>query len=243
MAEKRGGLTGRTGRRVIVEVSKDGFATAVSPTKPGGNSFEVPGINSFAIGTGEAPSDTTPSFEGSFTTLGEAPVGDVNFAIVSYIPNHPAWAMIEDAHENSNILRWKIKTPPKVIFGPSAGLAKADIVAATGEVNLAGGNAGVSLTDQTVQRGMVLKIGSKSYTIVSVDDVADKMYVIDNVTGIPPALAVATAFYTILIPSLLWEFSGGVKQTGGSEGGVDSAIGSTLVVTPTSRIPLPIVVE
>ena len=239
MAEKRGGLTGRTGRRVIVEVSKDGFATEVDITKPGGNSFEVPGINSFAIGTGEAPSDTTPSFEGSFTTLGEAPVGDVNFAVVSYIPNHPAWAVIEKAHEDSQILRWKIKTPPKVIYGPSvAGVTAA--IKITGEVTLVGD--GVDLTDQTVQRGMVLKVGGKLYTIVSVDGAAGgKMYVIP-VIPVDPVAAIAAAVYSILIPALLWEFSGGVKQTGGSEGGVDSAIGSTLVVTPTSRIPLPTVV-
>ena len=240
MAEKRGGLTGRTGRRVVVQVSTDGFATAVSPAKPLGNSFEVPGISNFNIGVGEAPTDTTPSFEGSFTTIGEPPVGDVNFTVVSYMPNHPAWKRIENAHVKGETLAWRIITQHRNIYGPSAAAITAAI-ANTGAVTLVG--AGVDLFDATVQRGMVLKIGNNSYTIVSVDLDAstprapadDKMYVDHNA-------AVAAAVYSILIPALQWAFDAGVKQVGSVEGGVDTAIGSSLIVTPSSRIPVPVVV-
>ena len=237
MAEKRGGLTGRTGRRVIVEVSTDGFATAVNPAKPLGNSFEVPGISNFNIGVGEAPSDTTPSFEGSFTTIGEPPVGDVSFTVVSYLPNHPAWKRIEAAHLQGDTLAWKIRTQEKNIFGPSAAAVTAAI-AATGLVTLVG--AGLVLSAATVQRGMALEIGGSKYTVVSVnvdEDVPanDKMYV-DHDT------VVGAGVYSVLIPALQWSFDGGVKQTGAAEGGVDSAIGSSLIVTPSSRIPAPAIV-
>ena len=137
MAEKRGGITGRTGRRMVVQVSTDGFATAVDPTKPMGNSFEVPGLSNFNIGVGEAPTDTTSAFEGSFTTIGEPPVGDVNFTVVSYLPNHPAWKKIEAAHAKGDTLAWKIKTQVRNIYGPSAAAVTAAI-AVTGEVTLVG---------------------------------------------------------------------------------------------------------
>ena len=235
MAEKRGGLTGRTGRRIIVQVSNDGFASAVDPTAPRGNSFEVPGISNFNIGVGEAPSDTTSAFEGSFTTLGEAPIGDVNFTVVSYIPNHPAWKRIEEARANGDVLTWKIITPERSVYGPSAAGVTA-AVAATGEVTLVGA-AGVDLAAATVQRGMALVLGAAKLTIVSVDvfDAApanNKMYVDHDA-------AVVAGLYSIVIPSLLWEFVGGVKQSGSTEGGVDSALGSTLIVTPSARVALP----
>ena len=233
MAEKRGGLTGRTGRRVIVEVSKDGFATAASPTKPLGNSFEVPGISNFNIGVGEAPTDTTPAFEGSFTTIGEPPVGDVNFTVVSYMPNHPAWKIIEDAHVRGESLAWKIKTQPRDIYGPSAGNVTAAIKA-TGEVTLTAG--GVDLT-AGVQRGMALKIGNDYYTIVSVD--VDEATPANNKMWVSHAAVIGAGIYSILIPALQWEFTAGVKQVGSVEGGVDTAIGSSLIVTPSSRIPVP----
>ena len=240
MAEKRGGLTGRTGRRVIVQVSTDGFASAVNPAKPLGNSFEVPGISNFNIGVGEAPTDTTPAFEGSFTTIGEPPVGDVNFTVVSYMPNHPAWRRIENAHVQGDTLAWRIITRARNIFGPTAAAITAAISAA-GVVTLVG--AGVDLADATVQRGMVLKIGNGSYTIVSVDLDAssprapanDKMYVDHKA-------AVTAAVYEIQIPALQWSFDAGVKQVGSVEGGVDTAIGSSLIVTPSSRIPVPTIV-
>ena len=90
---------------------------------------------------------------------------------------------------------------------------------------------------------MALVIGGKFYTIVSVvpdasdphDATKDKMYV-DHKVVVPAAA------YSIVIPALQWEFDGGVKQVGSVEGGVDTSIGSSLVVTPSARIPPPSIV-
>ena len=235
MAEKRGGLAGRVGRRTVVEVSSDGGTTKQ----------ELPGIGSVSIAVGEAPSDTTPAFEGSFVTLGEAPVGDVNLQVISYLPNHPAWKLMDDAFSNGDNVHFTITTPERVIFGPSTGDIKASVAKTSGIVSFAGGTGNVSLTDGTVQRGMTLKIGTTHYTIASLDvsdsdsSVVEMKVVTAPPKFEPPAAAEASAVYSIVLPGLEWTFSAGVKQMGSLELGTDAPLGSQLVVTPSSRIGLP----
>ena len=233
MAEKRGGLAGRVGRRVNVSYNY--------PSK-GAEYSEIPGIANFSIGQGEAASDTISAFEGSFTILGEAPIGDVNFTVVSYLPNHRAWADIEEAFAAGDPLNWRIVTPERIVLAQTPMAVTAAIVAVTGVVNFVGDI--TPILGATVQRGMSLVVAGKKYTIRKIDIAAagDALVVGGFVVDPAPAAAVAAAPYSFLLPSLQWQFNGGVKQTGSVEGGVETAIGSTLIVTPTSRIGLPTVV-
>ena len=233
MAEKRGGLAGRVGRRVNVSYNYP---------KQGSVYYEIPGIANFSIGQGEAASDTISAFEGSFTILGEAPIGDVNFSVVSYLPNHRAWADIEAAFAAGDPLNWRILTPERTVLAQTASGLTAAIAQTTGIVTFAGDI--VPILGATVQRGMSLVVGGTKYSIrsININTAGTALETGGFVVDPPPASAVAAGVYSFLMPSLRWAFNGGIKQTGSVEGGVETAIGSTLVVTPTSRISLPTVV-
>lgn len=230
MAEKRGGLAGRVGRRVTVEYSKNGTEWN-----------EIPGLSNFNIAEGEAPSDTTAAFEGSFSTLGEAPIGDVTFTVVSYLPNHQAWRDIKAAKDNGDNLQFRITTPERTVFGPTTG-GNTAAVADTGIVTIAGDDE--AWEGSIIQRGMALEIGNAKYTIASIDLAADgSLNEVKVNEDDRPGSDVAAGVYSVLLPSLRWgPFAAGIKQTGASEGGVDTAIGSNLVVTPAAPLALPSIV-
>ena len=231
MVEKRGGLAGRSGRRCVVSYNDPSAGAAY---------IEVPGISNFSIGVGEAPSDTTAAFEGSYSVLGEPPIGDVNFTVVSYLPNHKAWQDIDRAFGDGSTFNWRIDTPVRAILAETTGDNKASIAANTGQLTIAGDMA--PWLDARIQRGMSLIIGDTKYTIrsIGVNDAGTALVPAETI--VDPAAAVAASLYAIELPALRWSFAGGVKQSGSVDGGVDTAIGSTLVVTPSVRIALPTVI-
>ena len=226
MAEKRGGLVGRVGRRLVVEYQRSGVWA------------EVPGISSFSIGVGEAPTDTTSAFEGSFAVIGEAPIGDVTFTLASYIPNHQAWIDIDNALDNGDSLGWRITTPEREVLATTPNGTTAAIAKDATAVTFA--KQPDAWTNKTIQRGMALVVGTTYYTIASISDDDTATVAINRADA--PGSAVSASVYKVVLPSLRWTFQAGIKQAGSTEGGVDTAIGGTLVVTPDSRISLPTIV-
>ena len=233
MAEKRGGLTGRTGRRVVVKA----------------NGKEVPGISNFSIAVGEAPTDTTAAFEGSFTTVGEAPIGDVTFTVVSYLPNHGTWKSILKAQDDGDIVAFVVETPERQVFPGGTGLSTSGhtaAVAKTGVVTLANSADNMSgkepFEGDAVQRGMVLQVGETGDKLTIESITLDAAGSLERVEVEAVAKDVSAGEFRVLIPKLQWSFNAQVKQSGSVEGGVDTAIGSSLVVTPTAKVAAPTIV-
>ena len=224
MAEKRGGIAGRVGRRVSV---------GVNYPKKGSDYIEVPGISNFSIGQGEASSDTISAFEGSFAVLGETPIGDVNFTVVSYVPNHVAWIYIQEAKLAGDNMNFRIETPEREVLAEASGATIA--IAKDGACTFVKQPA--AFTGTQVQRGMAIKIGTDYYTISTISDDDTATVTINPQDN--PKTAVGATMYSVVLPKLRWEFAAGIKQSAGAEGGVETAIGSTLIVTPSAAVGLP----
>ena len=224
MAERTGILTGRTGRRATVWYN-DGSAWK-----------GIPGIGSFSLAVGEASSDSYTAFEGSFSEVGEAPIGDATFSVDSYMPNHPAWKFLDKQWRAGEAVQVRVETVERTIFAAAAA-AKVAIAKTSGEVTFSGTGSGKEAEDLTdAARGMAFKIGTALHTIVSISDADTPVFVCEG-----PAAAVPATTYSVVVPRLRWAFTGSIKQMAGAEVGQDSAVSSQLIITPTSQPALPTV--
>ena len=237
MAEKRGGLVGRIGRRTTVEISADGSTYK-----------ELPGVSAISIAQGEASSSTTPAFEGEATVVGAAEVGDVTLTISSYIPNHPAWKLVNDARDNGTNLSVRVTTPEKTIFDAGTNSDTVDVTTAGAvTLNTTANKQHADFKSPSIQRGHVMVIDPNANTPIkaTIESITlDTSGDLDDVTVDADAIATAVddKTYKITEPALRWSFSAGVKNPGGTEIGSESPVSSSVVMTPTAAVGLPSIV-
>lgn len=253
MAEKRGGLAGSTARNSIVRVSLSGAADSY---------IEIPGISTASHTPGEAASDTTVAFEGSFTTVGDTPVGDWAFNVVSFLPYHEAWRLLRSAKRSGTPATFQVEFPARVVYGPSP--AGTTIALPKGLKTAARRTTFQKQPDQwrgaIIQRGMTVEVSGDTnesnqvhYSIRSISDANPAVVLLDplpapntqpNTDGSEDTMwaAVAANTYTVRIPSMQYEFSANIRQLGGIEASTESAISSQLTITPTSEVNVPTLV-
>lgn len=253
MPEKRGGLAGSTARNSIVRVSLSGTADSF---------IEVPGISTASHTPGEASSDTTVAFEGSFTTVGDTPVGDWSFNVVSFLPYHQSWDLLRQAKRSGNPATFQIIFPSRVVYGPSPAETTASfpkgLKTAARQVTFA--NQPEQWRGAIIQRGMTLSLTNEMnnakpvvYSIRSISDANPAVVMVDplptpnnqpeeDASDDTSWKAVAASTYSVSIPSMQYEFAANIRQLGGIEATTEAAISSQLTITPTAEVDVPVLV-
>lgn len=220
MAEKRGGLAAKSGKRATVSVKKPSETAYI----------ELPGISGFRFENPAGTSTTFRALEGKTTELTDADIGDFTADVVSYLSNHPGWGVVDEVDRAGGLLDARCETKAETVAAETAS-GNTAAVDADGAVTFAG-TTHPSFSDDKIQRGMVLKIGTKVATIQSIDVTGDTA----TVKTEKPAAAIGAGVYSVLLPGFRWDFSGRVKQSGSVDVSEESPISSSLVITPTSRI-------
>ena len=170
-------------------------------------------------------------------------IADGTFNISSFLPHTRFAQDMWDSRLNGTSLRFRLTTPERNIFGPSAAGNTAAVAQNTGVVTLTGNAHADFGEDDRIAVGSALKIANKYFTIDSIKvdssgdlDGNDALVVIDPGTYKAPAAAQAAAVYSVVTPSLRAQFSGEVKNFGAGTGGRDGAPETALIITPTKPL-------
>lgn len=225
MAEIRGGLAGKSGKRSTLEVSSNGS-----------DYYEIPGISAIRIDKPEAASTTYRALEGVLTELSEADIGNITIDVISYLPGTESWDIVDTASRDNTSLNWRITTSGETLLATTTGADKAEIAAATGAVTFAGDKPDFSNNKFLV--GHAIKIGTDYHVISSID-------ITGNVTSVKvkrPSAAVASAVYSIVMPKYRWSWVGRVATAGGVSITENAPMASTLTITPNTQLAKPSIV-
>ena len=247
MPEKRGGLAGTNARGAVLSVTRDGT-----------NYIEVPGISTASYTPGEAPSDTTVAWEGTRTSTGVAPVGNISFNVISYLQLHEAWQILRAAKTSGDPVSIRLDFPTRPAYGPSpsgttVALAQTSVTAQQeGGIPVTFANQPEQWRSAIIQRGMTLSITGTDpkYIIRSISDANPAVVTVDPAPApnTRPAVtsnnwpAVAAATYSVALSGLRYPLAATVSQLGGVEAGTEADISSTLVLTPLSDLPVPTII-
>ena len=224
MAELRGGLAGKSGKRSTLEVSSDGT-----------NYFEIPGISAIRIDKPEAASTTYRALEGVLTELSEADIGNISIDIISYLPGTESWDIVDTAATANTSLNWRITTSGETLLPATTGADKAAIDTA-GAVTFAGEKP--DFTNNKFLVGHAIKIGSDYHVISSIDITG----AVTTVKTKKPASAVVSALYSIVMPKYRWSWVGRVATAGGVSITENAPMASTLTITPNTQLAKPSIV-
>ena len=131
-----------------------------------GNSRAVPGIASFALSGGEAPTSEIVDFEGATTLTGFPRPASIECSVTKYVPYHSVWRQINAEALEGGETQFELRFRGVTVVAPTAATVTAAIDSATGVVTFAGGAAlpSVSLVDV----GMFIVIDNDPYKVESV---------------------------------------------------------------------------
>lgn len=221
MADRQGGLAGRTGKGTRTRFFNEG------------DWDEIPGLDNFTVTSNEPTATTYTAFDGSFVEVGSPEVGDATWDIASMSPQHPSWEILESKRKSQDNVQFRVETSEARKYTPAGSATIA--IDTDGVVTFGGTGLGSKATDlNDVVRGLVFKVGGELHVIKSISDDDIPAFVTKA-----PATAVSAGSYTVVFPILRWEFTGIIKNPFEINVSRDAPITSTLVVTPTRIIELP----
>lgn len=221
--------------RASVPVSTEDAYVGVQPTT-GGDFLFLPGTSGITESGGDAPTREIATFANVVTHTGNARPPSISITVAAFIPIHPTYKIISDAHKNNTPLNFQYTFAGRVIK-PSAGSGNtASIAANTGAVTFAGSN-NPDFTQEDIGPGMSIKIGSKHYIIRTISE-SGAVTVVDPDTFAAPTGQVAAAVFSVEIPQLTRpSFSARVMNFGNLDAQVDGDLATTVEIQPRATLP------
>ena len=96
----------------IATLPSSGLAIAV-----GQNEVRVPGAGSLSATASTKQTTTIDAFEGSAVVTSPGEPGSVSIEVPAYLPNHPAFEILEAARKADTVIPIKIRNKGQVLFG------------------------------------------------------------------------------------------------------------------------------
>ena len=171
----------------------------VQVSTDGSNWMDVPGVASYTVSGGEAPTRTVTAFEGTAQVTGRPQPQTIELDATAPVLAHPAWTTMYSAFQNGNILNFRLITEEVEVREASAGNTLG--IATTGIVTFAAatGSTAPDFTGNSFNVGMALKVGtgnSAVYHLVSKVTTAGVV----TVSPAPGSAVAPNTQYAIVVP-------------------------------------------
>lgn len=201
----------------------------------------LPGCSSYSETGGEAPERDVIAFEGATKLTGTPRVPSVDISAV-IAPLHPSWRQMRAFMLDKSSALFRLVTKSRTAWAALAGAGNTAAVAIAGAVTFAKAQGGKvpNLVDARYGPGQVLTIGAKTFVIDTISGSPPAMVVQAYAAGVVAPVAAATVAavgYTISVPALKREFEALVRLTSRGSLESESQLTSPLNLAPLAELP------